>query len=470
MSAAHARQTGEVIGGKYRLTRFLAAGGMGSVYEAQHTVVKRRVAVKFLRADLAVERTSLSRFQREAQAAGALESEHIAAALDFGIAGDGAPYIVMEYLVGESLSSLLEREKRLPVGRAADLVAQACRGIETAHESGIVHRDLKPQNLFVARRQDGSDLVKVLDFGVAKLEAEDHGAGTTRTGTVLGTPAYMSPEQARGEKVIDHRSDVYSLGAILYELLSGEKPHPGDSPNAILYHIATHAPLPLAELVPDIPRALVASVEKAIAKDPADRPGSAAALAEELRAFAVREVHPAPKVESSSPVASEGSSPTVLASGQAPSLAVSAVDTARPSVPGKARARLAAAIGWGAVGAAVAVAIGWASRKGIEPAGEAAAPAVAPVDAPAAGPPRTPEARPAPSGPVPSLTPPAATSSPSAPSPGLSGRPRGRPLGRPKEPSMPSTTAPSAASATAVAPAPSSLAPSVRFDQRNPYE
>jgi eukaryotic-like serine/threonine-protein kinase len=122
---ARARPAGEVVGGKYRLTRFLAAGGMGSVYEAQHTVVKRRVAVKFLRADLAVERASLSRFQREAQAAGALESEHIAAALDFGIAGDGSPFIVMEYLLGESLGALLEREKRLQPGRAADLVAQA---------------------------------------------------------------------------------------------------------------------------------------------------------------------------------------------------------------------------------------------------------------------------------------------------------------------------------------------------------
>jgi serine/threonine protein kinase len=483
MTKRDARPPGEVVGGKYRLTRFLAAGGMGSVYEAQHTVVKRRVAVKFLRADLAVERASLSRFQREAQAAGALESEHIAAALDFGIAGDGSPFIVMEYLVGESLSSLLEREGRLAPGRAADLVAQACRGVETAHASGIVHRDLKPHNLFVSRREDGTDLVKILDFGVAKLEAEDQGAGTTRTGTVLGTPAYMSPEQARGDKVIDHRSDVYSLGAILYELLSGDKPHPGDSPNAILYHIATHAPVPLSGVVPDLPQGLVETIERAIAREPSDRQPSAAALAEELRAFAVREVHPAPKLEPSSPVASEGSQPTLLASGQAPSLAVSAVDTARPSAPGKRRSALATAIGWGAVGAAVAVAIGWASRQGNDPAslspvleGTSAAPAGAPSVSPPS--PRKADSAPA-EPPAPGAPPPTASAAAMA-SAAPSGRPLGRPLGRLGEPSIASpatarsvTTAPAPALAPAPAPlpaAPAAPAPSVRFDQRNPYE
>jgi eukaryotic-like serine/threonine-protein kinase len=465
MNAPRARPAGEVVGGKYRLTRFLAAGGMGSVYEAQHTVVKRRVAVKFLRADLAVERASLSRFQREAQAAGALESEHIAAALDFGIAGDGSPFIVMEYLLGESLGALLEREKRLPPGRAADLVAQACGGVETAHASGIVHRDLKPQNLFVARRQDGTDLVKILDFGVAKLEAEDQGAGTTRTGTVLGTPAYMSPEQARGEKLIDHRSDVYSLGAILYELLSGEKPHPGDSPNAVLYHIATHAPVPLAGLVPDLPPALIESIERALAREPGDRQASAASLADELRAFAVREVHPAPKIEASSPAASDGSSPTVLASGQAPSLAVSAVDTSRPSTPGKGRRGIATAVGWGAVGAALAVGIGWASRPGNEASGDVApleTRSATPADAPAE------RARPADTTPAPEPSttgvPLTTPSSATAPSSTPSGRPRGRPIGRPSDPATASTTA-------SARPAPSTArpAPSVRFDQKNPY-
>jgi eukaryotic-like serine/threonine-protein kinase len=370
----------------------------------------------------------------------------------------------MEYLVGESLAALLEREKRLPVGRATDLVAQACRGIETAHASGIVHRDLKPQNLFVARRQDGTDLVKVLDFGVAKLEAEDHGAGTTRTGTVLGTPAYMSPEQARGEKFIDHRSDVYSLGAILYELLSGEKPHPGDSPNAVLYHIATHAPVPLAGLVPDLPEGLVAAIERAIAREPGERQASAAALADELRAFAVREVHAAPKPEPSSP-SSEGSSPTVLASGQAPSLAVSAVDTAQPSAPGKRRRGLATAVGWGAIGAALAVAIGWASRPGNDAPGEAPAlqtRSATPAETPAERTlPADTTAAPEPSAAARSAAPSASAAPPSTPG----GRPLGRPLGRPGAPA----TAPAASATSAPNPVPTPAA-SVRFDQKNPYE
>src|SRR5262249_11958578 len=151
--------------GKYRIVRLLARGGMGVVFEAHHNVVRRRFAIKFLRADLAQRRDILTRLQREAEAAGALESENITAAVDFGIAGDGTPFIVMEYLVGESLGALIERDGKLPVARAADLVAQACRGIHAAHASGIVHRDLKPQNLFVCRREDGTDLLKVLDFG-----------------------------------------------------------------------------------------------------------------------------------------------------------------------------------------------------------------------------------------------------------------------------------------------------------------
>src|SRR6185436_17322081 len=176
-------------------------------------------------------RELLARFQREAEAAGALESENVAAALDFGIAQDGAPYIVLEYLVGESLEHLLEREVHLPAARASNIVAQACRGVQAAHAAGIVHRDLKPHNLFVCRREDGTDLVKVLDFGVAKLQAIDEAAASTRTGTgaVLGTPSYMSPEQARGAAVVDNRADVYALGAIFYQLVSGQKPHPGDS-------------------------------------------------------------------------------------------------------------------------------------------------------------------------------------------------------------------------------------------------
>ena len=302
-----ATRVGELVGAKYRIVRLLAQGGMGVVYEAQHTVVRRRFAVKFLRRDLAERRDILTRFHREAQAAGALESEHVVAAVDFGIAEDGAPYIVMEYLVGESLTSLLGREGRLPVGRAADLVAQAARGIQVAHAAGIIHRDLKPQNLFLCRREDGTDLVKVLDFGVAKLQAADEMNAATRTGAMLGTVAYMSPEQARGDKIVDARSDVYALGAILYELCSGRKPHPGESPNAILHHIATQAAAPLAVIAPELPAGFSEVVARALEAAPEARPASAAALAEALAPFVERQVWPAPKLEDSSAARSEPS-------------------------------------------------------------------------------------------------------------------------------------------------------------------
>ena len=285
-------RAGEILGGKYRVLRFIAEGGMAAVYEAQHLVVKRRFAVKVLRADFSQRREILQRFQREAETAGRLESENIAAAVDFGIANDGSPFIVMEYLVGESLDAMLARERSLPIGRAADLCVQACKGVYAAHSAGIIHRDLKPQNLFVCRREDGTDLLKVLDFGIAKLEATEAQSAATRTGMVLGTPSYMSPEQARGDRDVDHRIDVYGLGAVLYELLSGQKPHPGESHNAILHHITTQPAFPLADLAPALPHALVEIVHRALAPHPRDRFSSAKDFGEALAPYARREVWP----------------------------------------------------------------------------------------------------------------------------------------------------------------------------------
>jgi serine/threonine protein kinase len=326
---------GALVGGKYRVVRLLAKGGMGVVYEAQHAIVRRRFAIKFLRRALAERRDILTRFQREAEAAGALENDNVAAAVDFGISDDGTPYIVMEYLVGEDLASLLEREGRLPISRAADLAAQACRGVGAAHAAGIVHRDLKPHNLFVSRRDDGTDLVKVLDFGVAKLHAIDESSASTRTGMVLGTAAYMSPEQARGEKTIDQRADLYALGAILYELLSLRRPHPGESQNAILHHVATQQPVPLESVQPDLPAALVDAVGRALASDAAARPPSAEAFAQSIAPFGRREVWAAPPTDSSGVRASELSS-TMLANGDS-GRGTPAVPTADDRVPNLAR-------------------------------------------------------------------------------------------------------------------------------------
>jgi endoglucanase len=287
-------RAGETVGGKYRVVRFLAEGGMAAVYEARHLVVNRRFAIKFLRADLAAQRGALERFQREASVAGSLEQENVAAVMDFGVAADGAPFIVMEYLAGETLAALLRRQGRLPVARAADLCVQACFGLAAAHAAGVVHRDLKPQNLFVCRRPDGSDLLKVLDFGVAKLEEAESRGMVTATGATLGTPFYMAPEQARGEGVCDERTDVYGLGAVVYELLSGRRPHNGDSNNAVLHHICTQPAVPLAEVAPDVTPELAAVVHRCLAGVPADRFNSMGALAEALRPFAGRQAWPAP--------------------------------------------------------------------------------------------------------------------------------------------------------------------------------
>ncbi|MDQ2647325.1 MAG: serine/threonine protein kinase, partial [Myxococcota bacterium] len=263
---------GEVLAGKYRIVRLLGEGGMGRVYEAEHTSVGRRFAVKLLRPHLAANEQALARFRREARAAGALENEHIAAVLDFDTAPDGTPFLVMEYLEGRSLGQLLADEGPLPASRAANALLQVCRGLEAAHAAGILHRDLKPDNLFVTRRADGSELLKILDFGIAKLLNEGGRDAPIQTGAAIGTPYYMAPEQVRGDVPLDERVDLYALGVILYELLSGQKPHPGDSGNTVLAHVLTQSPVRLEKLRPGLPPGVAELVHRALAFDPRDRP------------------------------------------------------------------------------------------------------------------------------------------------------------------------------------------------------
>jgi len=297
----HAARLATTLSGKYRILRCIGQGGMGSVYEAVHVVIKRRFAVKFLRADIARRRDALARFQREAAAAGAVENENIAQAVDFGIADDGSPYIVMEYLNGCDLARLLRQAGPLPVRRATDLAIQACSGIHAAHAAGVIHRDLKPANLFICRRSDETDLLKIVDFGIAKLQASDAGQAVTRTGSVFGTPSYMSPEQARGSSVLDERADVYALGVILYEMLSGCTPHPGDSHNAVIYHVSTQPPLRLSRVNGSLPGDLIDVVMRSLSTDIEQRYASAAELSQQLTPFAHRTVWPAlgePAIES----------------------------------------------------------------------------------------------------------------------------------------------------------------------------
>ena len=463
MSApARERKLGEVVGGKYRVVRFLAAGGMGVVYEALHTVVRRRFAVKFLRPDLAEKRESLARFQREAEAAGALESENLTAAVDFGISVDGSPFIVMEYLSGESVESLLAREGRVPLGRAADLVVQACRGIQAAHASGIVHRDLKPQNLFVCRRVDGTDLLKVLDFGIAKLEAADQKGAATLTGTVLGTPAYMSPEQARGEKSVDQRADVYALGAILYELVSGKKPHPGDSHNAILHHIASQPAVPLDSVEPEQPAELVRAVSQALSSDPGERFETAELFGQAIVGFAKRDVWPEVKSAVSSP-GNEESAPTELAGdarerANAPTNEIQAAPS-RPSSASGTVARRAIALG---LGGAVLLAVLWLTFRGAGETADSVVESRVPAPTPV-------EVAPAPTSPIAGPAPMLSTRGPSLPASVAPGPLQARSTdARASTPKPPSTAgrAGTAADAPGAAKSGSPLA----FDRKNPYD
>jgi serine/threonine-protein kinase len=257
---------------RYKIVRRIGRGGMGAVYEARHAKLGRRIAVKFLLPDLVAREDYLRRFENEAVAAGGLEHPNLVAVLDLGRAPDGAPYLVMEYLHGEDCARLVRRRGALPVRRAVNIVLQACRGVAVAHAARVVHRDLKPENLFLSDAGDGGDLVKVLDFGIAKLRFSDaQGDALTRTGAPLGTANYMSPEQVRGARDVDVRTDVWSLGVVLYELLSGRKPFHGNHALGVMHQILHEQPPRIDTLRPGLPVALVAAVDIALRKEPDER-------------------------------------------------------------------------------------------------------------------------------------------------------------------------------------------------------
>jgi eukaryotic-like serine/threonine-protein kinase len=388
-NTAVSTRVGRTEGGKYKLVRLLGEGGMGAVYEAQHMVVGRRFAIKFLHPDLAGNDEIVARFQREAQAAGGLENENIAAVVDAGTADDGAPYLVMEYLEGEDLAHLLFRTGPLPVPRAAYVMIQACRGLVAAHGRKIVHRDLKPENLFVCKRNDGSDLVKVLDFGIAKLHGGSSGTGLTHTGATMGTPFYMSLEQARGAKEVDHRTDIYALGVILYEILSGTKPHPGESYNEILYHVISNEPAPLDAVREGLPAGLATVVHKAMAREPSDRYDSVVEFMEALIPFAGRAVTPL-RTSLGATVPTPKSLPGVskTAKLEAPEIPVAVLPPETPEIPDDIPARNHSRGflfgGLAAVGVVLVAVVMWATL------GRKTQPQVAPptsVTAPIAAPP-----------------------------------------------------------------------------------
>lgn len=273
-------RTSTVIAGTYRLLQKLGSGAMGEVYDAEHIRLGRHVAVKLLRADSMDDHRAVKRFQSETRALATVRSDHIVSVLDCGELEDGTPYIVMELLDGEDLRRLLERSKPLALRRAAHLALGACRGLSVVHAAGIVHRDLKPANLFVARGSRGEEVCKILDFGVAKLVGSD----STHQGALLGTIRYMAPEQIRSGKDVGPASDVYAIGAILYECLAGISARTTESREELMFEILSGPPVRLSKHCPSIPAPLESLVMKALASEPADRFESADAMAEELEA------------------------------------------------------------------------------------------------------------------------------------------------------------------------------------------
>ena len=278
---------GRVLGGRYRLAERLGQGGMGAVYRAVHTLMDKPLAVKILRAELATDADAVARFHREARSASRLDHDHCIRVTDFGQSEDGLLYLAMELLEGQSLTRRM-REGRVTVAEACRLAHSIALALEHAHEAGVVHRDLKPDNVFLARRPRGREVVKVLDFGLAKLASDSSKSRSiTRDGTIFGTPEYMAPEQAQGDP-LDKRTDLYSLGVLLYHLVTGELPFSADTFVALLTKHVRETARPPRDLDPTIPPELEAIVLRCMMKRPADRYASASELAEALLPFAAR--------------------------------------------------------------------------------------------------------------------------------------------------------------------------------------
>jgi serine/threonine-protein kinase len=289
---------GEMFEEKYRVERMIGAGGMGVVAEATHLGLGRRVAIKFMRAESRSNPEGAVRFLREARACANLSSEHVVRVFDNGMSKRGDPYLVMELLRGEDLAELLKRENKVDPARAARWVVEACDAIGEAHHLGIVHRDLKPANLFLAEGKAGEKKIKVLDFGISKLIGEGSFGGLTSQSALLGSPRYMSPEQTRSSARADARTDIWALGVVLFELMTGTTPFDAENAVGLAAAIMTQPAPRLRERRPDAPPALEKIVARCLEKNPEARFESIEALAAVLSAFASRATLPPPSKKS----------------------------------------------------------------------------------------------------------------------------------------------------------------------------
>jgi serine/threonine protein kinase len=379
-------EVGTLLAGKYRIDRVLGQGGMGMVVAANHVQLNQPVALKFLLDEMLGQPTIVERFLREARASAQLRGEHVCKVTDVGTLDSGAPYIVMELLTGRDLSSLLAGNGPMPIATVVDYVMQACLGLAEAHAHGLVHRDLKPANLFLTQRPDGSPLIKVLDFGIAKAQAESD-MSLTRTASVMGSPGYMSPEQLRSARDVDMRSDIWALGVIMYELVAGRPPFSAESITEMALRVAMD---PTPQLTMPMPPGFDAIVYRCLEKDPTYRFQDVAQLARALAQFggprASENASAIARVLNVPEVAVPG--PTVFAT---PTTLSSATGSVTPK-PASRKGVVAAVLGVLVIGGGIAAVAMNGRSRAAEPTTTAPAIAPAPPPTPAPAPPPPPPA------------------------------------------------------------------------------
>ena len=461
MTDAPSLPPGTLLAGKFRIERLLGAGAMGAVYAIEHELTHHKRALKLLHPDVVQVPDIVRRFLAEASAAGRAGSPHLVETFDAGTLPTGEPYVVMEMLTGETLGAVLERTHRLDPAYAAEFVAQAAEGIEAAHRAGIIHRDLKPENLFVTERE-GRPFIKILDFGVSKFATTEQAPlGATRTGTIVGSPSYMSPEQIVGDPDIDARTDVFALGVVLYQCVSGALPFEAPTLHALTLRLLTGDLTPLETLMPGLPPAILEVVRRALSKERAGRYPTAQALADALAPL--RSSQPmafaSPSVVRASPAApNEAMQASFAATAVAPSQGVIGTSSQNWSssgaIPRKSRWPLAIALAatlLGAIGAVVVV--------------RTHAPATPPPQPTIAATPAT-----APPPPTITLAPPEPSHAPEvtlAPAPSATHAPVARPVASNRSPSVPGSSAPATPATTA--PPASSAAQGLGLRQDNPF-
>jgi hypothetical protein len=456
---------GAVLAGRYRVERVIGQGGMGVVVKAMHLQLNQPVAMKFLLPEVLGNQQVVQRFLREAQAAVRLKSEHVARVIDVGSLESGAPYMVLEYLEGADLSNF--PRSQLSVGGVVDLVLQACEALAEAHSLGIVHRDIKPANFFLTRGSDGAPLLKVLDFGISKSPMA--GSNLTATQSVMGTPAYMSPEQMRSSRDVDHRTDIWALGVVLFELLQGVPPYGGDTFSSMVIKVVND---PLPRMTVALPGDLDAVVYRCLEKDPARRFQNVAELAQALAKYAQSDTQAAISVQRTRSIIGLEARRSSVESGPGgraiPPSTLSGAAGARTSPPG-GRRRWPIVAGLVVLVAIVAVAVvasnGGGGQKAAGPGPAAAPPSAAapapPAAAPTAPPAATPPApsavantpAPAPAAPAPAVQPPAAPAAPPSAPATATAQPAAQPPGAPTaQPAPAAPTAPEATSPVAKKP------------------